>query len=138
MNKIETITLCGKKVKIMYCAATETGYEIMAEKSSQVFLPTIIERDENGKVTKAEPPAATLDDYIKLALAGIVAAYESEDENKKPPVTSKDILYHATSEEVTNLVATIGKLRAAWYNVPDVVAPDKQQPATDGGEQPKN
>ena len=136
MNKIETITLCGKKVKIMYCAATETGYEIMAEKSSQVFLPTILERDENGKVTKAEPPAATLDDYIKLALAGIVAAYESEDENKKPPVTSKDILYHATSEEVTNLVATIGKLRKEWYNVPDVVELDK--PQTDGGEQPKN
>ena len=136
MNKIETITLCGKKVKIMYCAATETGYEIMAEKSSQVFLPTILERDENGKVTKAEPPAATLDDYIKLALAGIVAAYESEDENKKPPVTSKDILYHATSEEVTNLVATIGKLRKEWYNVPDVVELDK--PTTDKGEQPKN
>ena len=136
MNKIETITLCGKKVKIMYCAATETGYETIAEKSSQVFLPTVLERDENGKVTKAEPPAATLDDYIKLALAGIVAAYDSED--KKPPVTSKDILYKATSEEITNLVGTIGKLRAAWYNVPDVVAPDKQQPATDGGEQPKN
>ena len=136
MNKIETITLCGKKVKIMYCAATETGYEIMAEKSSQVFLPTILERDENGKVTKAEPPAATLDDYIKLALAGIIAAYESEDENKKPPVTSKDILYHATSEEVTNLVATIGKLRKEWYNVPDVVELDK--PQTDKGEQPKN
>ena len=136
MNKIETITLCGKKVKIMYCAATETGYETIAEKSSQVFLPTIIERDENGKVTKAEPPAATLDDYIKLALAGIVAAYESEDENKKPPVTSKDILYHATSEEVTNLVATIGKLRKEWYNVPDVVELDK--PQTEGGEQPKN
>ena len=136
MNKIETITLCGKKVKIMYCAATETGYETIAEKSSQVFLPTVLERDENGKVTKAEPPAATLDDYIKLALAGIVAAYDSED--KKPPVTSKDILYKASSEEITNLVGTIGKLRAAWYNVPDVVAPDKQQPATDKGEQPKN
>ena len=136
MNKIETITLCGKKVKIMYCAATETGYEIVAGKSSQVFLPTIIERDENGKVTKAEPPAATLDDYIKLALAGIIAAYESEDENKKPPVTSKDILYHATSEEVTNLVGTIGKLRKEWYNVPDVVELDK--PQTDKGEQPKN
>ena len=136
MNKIETITLCGKKVKIMYCAATETGYETIAEKSSQVFLPTVLERDENGKVTKAEPPAATLDDYIKLALAGIVAAYDSED--KKPPVTSKDILYKATSEEITNLVGTIGKLRAAWYNVPDVVELDKQQPATDKGEQPKN
>ena len=134
MNKIEKITLCGKEVNIMYCAATETGYEIMAEKSSQVFLPTILERDENGKVTKAEPPAATLDDYIKLALAGIIAAYESED--KKPPVTSKDILYKATSEEITNLVSTIVRLRVAWYNLPDVVAPDKQQ--AEGGEQPKN
>ena len=134
MNKIETITLCGKKVNIMYCAATETGYETVAGKSSQVFLSTVLERDENGNVTKSEPPAAVLDDYIKLALAGIIAAYESED--KKPPVTSKDILYHATSEEVTNLVATIGKLRKEWYNVPDVVELDKQQ--ADGGEQPKN
>jgi hypothetical protein len=134
MNKIETITLCGKDVNIMYCAATETGYEIVAGKSSQVFLPTVLERDENGKVTKAEPPAATLDDYIKLALAGIIAAYASED--KEPPVTDKDILYKATSEEITNLVGTIGKLRVAWYNVPDVVKPDKQQ--EEGGEQPKN
>lgn len=136
MNKIEKITLCGKKVKIMYCAATETGYETIAGKSSQIFLPTVLERDENGNITKSEPPAAVLDDYIKLALAGIVAAYDSED--KEPPVTGKDIIYHATSEEITNLVGTIGKLRAAWYNVPDVVEPDKQQPAADGGEQPKN
>lgn len=134
MNKIETITLCGKDVNIMYCAATETGYEIVAGKSSQVFLPTVLERDENGKITKAEPPSATLDDYIKLALAGIIAAYASED--KEPPVTDKDILYKATSEEITNLVGTIGKLRVAWYNVPDVVKPDKQQ--EEGGEQPKN
>ncbi len=134
MNKIEKINLCGKKVKIMYCAATETGYENLSGKSSQVFLPTVLERDENGKVTKSEPPAAVLDDYIKLALAGIIAAYASE--GKEPPVTGKDILYHATSEEITNLVGTIGKLRVAWYNVPDVVAPDKQQ--TGEGEQPKN
>ena len=134
MNKIEKINLCGKKVKIMYCAATETGYENLSGKSSQVFLPTVLERDENGKVTKSEPPAAVLDDYIKLALAGIIAAYASED--KESPVTGKDILYKATSEEITNLVGTIGKLRVAWYNVPDVVVPDKQQ--TEGGEQPKN
>lgn len=134
MNKIETITLCGKKVKIMYCAATETGYETIAGKSSQVFLPTVLERDENGNITKSEPPAAVLDDYIKLALAGIIAAYDSED--KKSPVTGKDIIYHATSGEITNLISTIVRLRAAWYNVPDVVAPDKQQ--TEGGEQPKN
>ena len=134
MNKIEKINLCGKKVKIMYCAATETGYENLSGKSSQVFLPTVLERDENGKVTKSEPPAAVLDDYIKLALAGIIAAYASED--KESPVTGKDILYHATSDDIYNLVGTIGKLRVAWYNVPDVVAPDKQQ--AEGGEHPKN
>lgn len=136
MKKIETITLCGKKVKIMYCAATETGYETIAGKSSQVFLPTVLERDENGNVTKSDPPAAVLDDYIKLALAGIVAAYDSED--KEPPITGKDIIYKATSDEITNLISTIIRLRVVWYNVPDVVAPDKQQPATDKGEQPKN
>ena len=134
MNKIETINLCGKKVKIMYCAATETGYETIAGKSSQVFLSTVLERDENGNVTKSEPPAATLDDYIKLALAGIIAAYASED--KESPVTAKDILYKAKSKETTNLISTIVRLRVAWYNVSDVVAPDKQQ--TEGGEQPKN
>ena len=134
MNKIEKINLCGKKVKIMYCAATETGYETVAGKSSQVFLSTVLERDENGNVTKSEPPAATLDDYIKLALAGIISAYASED--KESPVTGKDIIYKATSKEITNLISTIVRLRVAWYNVPDVVEPDKQQ--AEGGEQPKN
>ena len=135
MNKIEKITICGKEVNIMYCAATETGYEIVAGKSSQVFLPTVMERDENGKVTKAEPPAATLGDYIKLALAGIVAAYDIED--KKPPVTSKDILHNATSVEITNLVSTIVRLRMEWYKVPNIVKHDEQQ-TEEEGEQPKN
>ena len=33
MTNEKTITICGKEVKMRYCAATETGFERLAEKS---------------------------------------------------------------------------------------------------------
>ena len=47
----KTITLCGKQVEMLYCAATETGYEQLVSgtgKDINVFLPTILERDADG------------------------------------------------------------------------------------------
>jgi hypothetical protein len=66
-----------------------------------------------------EPPTATNSDYITLALAGIVAAYAAKGEES--PVTSADILYHATPTEVTTLITTIIQLRNDWYGITKVV-----------------
>lgn len=112
----KTITICGKQVKMRYCAATEIGYEKLSDKSSAIFVPEVI-KDENGTITDVKQNA-TLSDFVQLAIAGIIAAYDSE--NDDAPVTAKQILNDAAGNEVSKMVTTIVELRNDWYSVPNV------------------
>lgn len=102
-----------------YCAAAETGYEALAGKPSTVFMPIIEGRDADGKPTDVKPSPATTDDYLKLALAAIIAAYARN--NEEAPVTAEEILYDATPQEINELLLSVAKLRNNWYHIPDVV-----------------
>ncbi len=115
----KTITICGKEVRLRYCAGAEIGYENISGKSSEIFAPIVTERDADGKPTKINPPAATTDDYLKLALSAIVAAYGRNDEDA--PIAFKDIIYDATPKEVMELLNTVVVLRQEWYAIPNVV-----------------
>lgn len=121
-----------------YCAAAETGYETLSGQSSDIFVPDI-ERDEDGNITNITQRAKA-DDYIRLAIAAIVAAYEyrSTPEHKvEPPVSSKDIMFTAEPSEVTLLMTTVIELRNKWYAVPKVVKPEyEEEPGN--GKNPKN
>lgn len=130
MNPEKTITLCGKEVRMRYCAAAETGYETLTGKPSTVFMPIIEERNADGKPTKLTPPSASTDDYLKLAISAIVAAYARSDE--EAPITVEEIIYDTTPKEVTDLITNVIKLRNQWYAVPDVV------PINETDEQPKD
>jgi hypothetical protein len=112
----KTITICGKQVKMRYCAATEIGYEKLSDKSSAIFVPEVI-KDENGTITDVKQNA-TLSDFVQLAIAGIIAAYDSD--NDDAPVTAKQILNEAAGNEVSKMVTTIVELRNDWYSVPNV------------------
>ena len=133
----KTITICGKQVEIFYCTATENGYERMSGKQMNVFLPTF-KTDENGQQVIDEPPQATNEDYLYLALSGIVAAdtYYERDTT----ITSKEILYEAKPAERNELVNTIIELRSEWYDIPkivaDIVKRENEKAKADGGEEP--
>lgn len=135
---IKTITICGKEVELLYCAATETGYESISGRSCEVFIPEITQ-DKKGN-TKPLMHATTRD-YIQLAVAAIIAA--STFRGQEAPVTANDILYSASSKEVTNLITAVIELRNAWYLMPSVVkkddgdAPDQPE-EKDQEEKPKN
>lgn len=120
MTTEKTIQICGKQVTMRYCAATETGYEKIAGKSSAIFVPEI-EKDEEGKIKEVKNNATT-EDYIILAVAAIIAAYQRKKEDA--PITADDIIYEANPEEVTELLKTICELRNEWYNIPAVVNTD--------------
>ena len=112
------ITICGKEIDIFYCAATENGFERMSGKGISVFIPTF-KKDEKGNLVVDKLPEATNEDYMTLAIAGIVAAdtyYERE-----PAITSKQIIFEATPTECKELLTTIIELRNEWYSVPKVV-----------------
>lgn len=131
----KTIQICGKDVQMRYCAAAETGYERLSGQSSDIFVPEV-ERDDEGNITNVKQRAKA-DDYIKLALAAIIAAYARN--NEESPVTAEEILYDAAPDEVTNLVTSVIELRAKWYNIPSVVKQDEQPTdEEDDDDKPKN
>lgn len=116
MNNEKTITICGKEVKMRYCAATETGYEQMSGKSI-------------GDIDFAKE-----EDLIRLSLAAITAAYFRDE--SKAPVTDKEIILDAKPKELVEMFVAILELRASWYKVPDVVKPEMEE--TEGDKQEKN
>jgi hypothetical protein len=122
MIQEQAITICGKEVRMRYCAAAETTFESISAKKIEVFLPIPSEFDADGIPTAYKPSEATAQDYITLAVSAIIAAYARTKE--EPPVTVDDILYDATPQEVTDLVTMVAKLRLKWYEVPEVVKPD--------------
>ena len=130
MIQEKTITLCGKQVRMRYCAAAETGYESLSGNKIDVFLPTPIKWDDEGTPTDYIPQAAKENDYLTLGIAAIVAAYARE--SQEPPITGEDILYDATSKEVAELITTVAMLRAEWYNVPAVIEPEMEQDGKKG------
>lgn len=101
MNNEKTITICGKEVKLRYCAAAETGFEQLAGKS-------IGDIDFNSQ-----------EDLLRLSVAAIIAAYQRE--GQEAPIESKDILFDAKPAEIIELFKAVFELRAAWYNVPLVL-----------------
>lgn len=101
MNNEKTITICGKEVRLRYCAATENGFELMSGKK-------IYEIDFQSQ-----------EDLTRLAIAAIIAAYERDGQDA--PIEAKEILYDATPAEIVELFKTTLELRAAWYNIPIVL-----------------
>lgn len=125
----KTVRINGKDVVMRYCAATETGYEQISGKSSDIFSP---HRMGDG----IEPSKAALEDYLKLAISAIVAAYSRKGE--EAPVTGDYIIYDATPKEINDLIMTVVALRNEWYKVPDVVLQEDKKEEAEGEEQPKN
>lgn len=134
MNNEKTIIICGKEVGMRYCAASETGFEDLSNKSSEIFSPTVEERDADGKPIKVTPPKAKEKDYIYLAIASIIAYYAKN--SSETPVKTEEILYDATPQDITNLIVTVIQLRNEWYKVPDVVKPEMEE--KEGDKQEKN
>jgi hypothetical protein len=132
------ITICGKEVELFYCAATENGYErISGGKTIGVFLPTF-KSDGDGNQVIDKLPEATNEDYMLLAIAGIVAA--DTYHKREAVINSEDILYNATPTERKLLIETIAELRNEWYEVPKIIAEiiHKENAKVKADEQPKN
>ena len=124
MTNEKTIIICGKDVKILYCAATENGFESLAKKS-------IADIDFNKQ-----------EDVLMLSVAAIIAAYQRDKHDA--PIGSQDILYNAKPKEIIELFKAVLETRAAWYDVPLVLEESikaEQTKVSDNptpDEQPKN
>ena len=134
MNPEKTIQICGKDVKLMYCAAAETGFERLAGKSANVFMPKL-EKNDKGELKVVGQPEATTEDIIRLAYAAIIAASAKVEQD--PPVTVEEILFDAGPTEITILMTTVMELRNKWYEIPATVNLEENKKKKDDGD-PKN
>lgn len=110
-----------------YCTATETGYETITGKSSVIFIPKVT-KDDNGNIISVEPQT-NVADCITLAVAGIIASYTRRHE--QAPITSDDILYDGTPQEVQDLIKAILDMRNEWYQVSSLVVQENSQSQDD-------
>lgn len=129
MIKEKTINICGKDVLVRYCAAAETGFEQLSGKSSDIFTPKL-ERDSDGNIV-GYTPRANMDDYIKLSVAAIIAAYSAKGEDA--PVTTEDVMFNASSKNISEMLTAVIQLRNQWYDIPSVVKPETEETS-----EPKN
>lgn len=137
MIPVKTIKLNGQDVSMIYCPATENGFEDISPKSINVFFPTF-GKDKDGNDIITEPAKATIGDFVTLAMSAIVAYYARE--KQEPPINSEYILYEATPQERTDLLTAITEIRGKWYAVPQTVADTLKEDAAKqtADEQPKN
>ena len=133
MNPRRTIQITRKneageieqtEVKLLYCAASETGFQTLSGVNMDVFSPEL-EKNEEGKWIVKSLPKATDMNYIQLSLACIIAAYECDGE--KNPIKGEDLLYHASREEVQNIVTTVLQMRNEWMEVPSTIKPEMEE-----------
>lgn len=130
MTPQKEITINGQQVRMIYCAATENGFEEISRKSINVFLP-ILGKDENGDTIIKEAAPCTIGDWLTLAMAAIVAAYTKD--SMDVPVSSEYMLYESTPQERNDLITSIVKLRNEWYGVAKVVEEQLKQEAEQAG-----
>ena len=116
------------EVKMLYCAASETGYQSLSGNTMDVFFPTF-EKDENGELIVKEPAKATDMDYIQLSTACIVAAYERD--SQEPPITANDIIYSASRAEIIDMIKAVLEMRAEWSAIPSTIENEMDEKGDD-------
>ena len=103
---------------MLYCAAAESGYQILSGKTMDVFVPEFEQQEDGTYIVKQAAPATDMD-YLQLSMATISAAYEAD--NQESPITANDILYHCTREQVIKLVSIVMELYREWLAIPSTM-----------------
>lgn len=125
------ITIAGKTVTLGYCYATEIAYKLNADEEITDFLLEAIPTIQQQRMPDAKK-------VILLIIASIMSYYESikkGGEESKAPITDRDIMYDATSEEIGKALGDIITMRAEFYKMPTGEPQDKPK---DGDDNPKN
>lgn len=111
------IEILGKKVILAYCYATEISYKLLVEEELTPFMQEAL--------TGLQGEQKTMPDVRKTIfaiIAAMTAYYECEGQDA--PITDKELMYHATPDE---LGAAIGTLILAWAEFYKLLPGEKQQ-----------
>ena len=128
--KQKEVTLCGKKVVLAYCYATEIAYKLLSDEDITQFGSEVIQNIQNEQMPDIKRS-------IYLILAAMNAYYDSQ--GQQSPVTDKELMYECTPNELGSALGTVIGLRADFYYVPkDEPTEEKTDDDKPEGEKEKN
>lgn len=111
------ITLLGKQITLAYCFGTEISYKLLADEECTDFIKEVI----IGLNDQKEPDRRK---SIYLIMSAMTAYYESQ--NQENPIEDKELIFHATPDELGLAVGTIAGLYIEFYKIP--VGEPKDEP----------
>lgn len=112
------ITILDKKVNLAYCYGTEISYKLLADEECTEFIREVI-----ASIQSKQNPDARKSIY--LIIAAMTAYYESQ--NQENPIEDKELIYHATPEDIGLAIGTIAGLYIKFYKIPVGEPEDKPQ-----------
>lgn len=110
-----TIKICGQKVHVGYCYATEIAFHNYCGESVDKF--------------NADNPQHT----IYLIMAAVFAYYNAKNhEGEAHELTDEALLYDSKPEEIVEAFKTVLELRQKWYGMEGSSTPSAQGSEEDG------
>lgn len=113
------ITLCGKQVTLAYCYGTEISYKLLADEECTEFVREVLQGLAENKMPDSRKA-------IYLIMSAMTAYYESK--NQENPIEDKELIFHATPDDIGLAVGTIAGLYIEFYKIP-VGEPEDKKPA---------
>ena len=115
------IELLGKKVRLAYCFGTEISYKLLADEECTDFVREVL-----AGLAQEQPKMPDTRKSIYLIMSAMTAYYESNDE--KNPIEDKELIFHATPEDIGLAVGTIASMYIEFYKIP-IGEPEDKKPA---------
>jgi hypothetical protein len=115
------ITLLGKQVTLAYCFGTEISYKLLAEQECTDFVREVL-----AGLAQETPKMPDTIKSIYLIMSAMTAYYESNGE--KNPIEDKELIFHATPEDIGLAVGTIARMYIEFYKIP-IGEPEDKKPA---------
>ena len=115
------IELLGKKVRLAYCFGTEISYKLLADEECTDFVREVL-----AGLAQEQPKMPDTRKSIYLIMSAMTAYYESSGE--KNPIEDKELIFHATPEDIGLAVGTIASMYIEFYKIP-IGEPEDKKPA---------
>ena len=115
------IELLGKKVTLAYCFGTEISYKLLAEQECTDFVREVL-----AGLAQETPKMPDTRKSIYLIMSAMTAYYESNGE--KNPIEDKELIFHATPEDIGLAIGTIARMYIEFYKIP-IGEPEDKKPA---------
>ena len=117
------ITICGKQVTLAYCFGTEISYKLLAEQECTDFVREVL-----AGLAQETPKMPDTRKSIYLIMSAMTAFYESNGE--KNPIEDKELIFHATPEDIGLAIGTIASMYIEFYKIP-IGEPEDKKPANE-------